>query len=76
MAAFVPPKVTAVAPVKLVPLIITEVPLPPVFGENEPIVGAAAKVKVPVDVATPLGVVTLITPVEPVPTTAVICVAD
>ena len=39
--AAVPPKVTAVAPVRLVPVMVTEVPLPPEVGVNELIVGTA-----------------------------------
>ena len=39
LAAAVPPKVTDVAPVRLVPVMITEVPLPPDAGVNELIVG-------------------------------------
>ncbi|MEY9227942.1 hypothetical protein ABIF78_000265 [Bradyrhizobium japonicum] len=43
-AAAVPPKVTAVAPVKLVPVMVTVVPPPPGpdVGEIEVTVGAAA----------------------------------
>jgi len=43
----VPPKRTAVAPVKLVPVMITEVPAPPDVGLNPLIVGADVKVKRP-----------------------------
>ena len=78
----VPPKLTAVVPVRLVPVITTDVPLPPEAGKNEIIVGAEADVEVEFDVelkvklwlelADPLGVVTLITPLAPLPTTAVI----
>ena len=38
--AAVPPKLTAVASVKLVPVIVTVDPLPAVVGVNDPIVGA------------------------------------
>jgi hypothetical protein len=34
--------VTAVAPVNLVPEIVTDVPMPPIAGETPVIVGAAA----------------------------------
>ena len=76
-AAAVPPKVTAVAPVKLVPVMVTTVPAPPLLGVNEVMVGAGMKVKVPLLVAVPPGVVTVIVPVAPLPTVAVIeVVAD
>ncbi len=39
-AAAVPPKATAVAPVKLVPVMVTIVPVPPLLGVNEVMVGA------------------------------------
>ena len=41
-AAAVPPKATAVAPVKLVPVMVTTVPVPPLVGVNEVMVGAVA----------------------------------
>jgi hypothetical protein len=53
-------KRTAVAPVKLAPLIVMTAPAGPLSGENEVIRGAT--VKVPVLVAVPPGVVTLIVP--------------
>jgi hypothetical protein len=40
--AGVPPKLTAVAPVKLVPVMVTVVPLPALAGVKALIVGAAA----------------------------------
>ena len=61
-AAAVPPKATAVAPVKLVPVMVTTVPAPPLLGVNEVMVGAGMKVKVPLLVAVPPGVVTVIVP--------------
>ena len=73
--ADVPPKVTAVAPVKLVPVMVTTVPEPPLLGVNEVMVGGGMKVKVPLLVAVPPGVVTVIVPVVPLPTVAVIEVA-
>ena len=36
-AAFTPPNLTAIAPVKPLPVIVTTVPAPPWFGENVPI---------------------------------------
>ena len=40
LMAGAPPKVTAVAPVKLVPLMVTTVPVPPLLGVKEVIVGS------------------------------------
>ena len=71
-----PPNVTAVAPVKLVPVMVTEVPAKPDAGVNELIVGAGIKVKVPLLVAVPPGVVTETVPVLPLATTAVIDVLE
>jgi hypothetical protein len=75
--ASVPPKVTVVALPKLVPVIVTEVPEPPLVGIKDVTVGGSAStnVNVPAEVAVPPGVVTLILPVVPSPTTAVIVVA-
>ena len=57
--AEVPLKLTAVAPVKLVPLIVTLVPAGPLVGVNPVIVGAlAAIVKLLALVAVPPDVVT------------------
>jgi len=69
---------TAVAPVKFVPVIVTRVPMGPVVGVKELIVGRdAVTVKLPVLVAVPPGVVTVIFPVvAPVGTVTVIDVAD
>jgi hypothetical protein len=69
---------TAVAPVKLVPLIVTDVPTGPLVGLNDVIVGAPVVVTVKVFelVAVPLGVVTEIGPVvAPEGTVALIRVA-
>jgi hypothetical protein len=55
--AAVPPKLTAVAPVKWVPIMVTVAPLAAVVGVNEVIVGEGTKVK-PARVATPPGVET------------------
>jgi hypothetical protein len=70
---------TSVAPVRLVPVMITEVPTGPVIGTKEVIVGAGTvvTVKFPGLVAVPSGVVTLILPVvAPFGTVAVICVSE
>ncbi len=75
VAAAVPPKATAVAPVKLAPLMVTTVPAPPLLGVNEVIVGAGTKKKIKVLVAWPPGVVTVIGPVAPLPTVAVMVVS-
>jgi hypothetical protein len=59
LAAFTPLNVTAVAPVKLVPLIVTVVPAPPLVGVKPVIVGTTLKlvalVAVPAGVVTPSG---------------------
>ena len=73
-AAAMPPNFTAVAPVKLVPVMVTTFPVNPPLGVNEVMVGAGIKVKVPL-LAVPPGVVTLIAPVAPFPTVAVMEVA-
>jgi len=67
-------KATAVAPVRFVPVIVTDVPTWPELGLKLLIVGPGT-VKLPVEVAVPLGVVTLILPViAPFGTAAVIWV--
>jgi len=55
---------------------VTEVPAKPDAGVNELIVGAGIKVKVPLLVAVPPGVVTETVPVLPLATTAVIDVLE
>lgn len=72
--AAVPPNFTALAPVKLVPVMVTLVPAMPDVGVNEVMVGAFTKVK-PARVAVPPGVVTATLPEVPLETTAVILVA-
>lgn len=72
--AAVPPKLTADAPVKLVPVIIIVAPEAPKVGAI-PVTVGAERVKVTDDVAVPPGVVTETVPVVPLPTTAVILVA-
>jgi len=68
---------TEVAPVKLVPVMITAVLTGPLPGLNAEIVGPdALTVKLVDEVAVPFGVVTLMLPVVvPFATAAVICVA-
>jgi hypothetical protein len=73
-AAGVPPKSTAVAVVKLVPVITMVLPLVAVVGVNEEMVGAGMKVN-PASEATPPGVVTETFPDVPLATTAVMVVA-
>src|SRR5450631_95237 len=79
LAAAVAPNFTEVAPVKLVPVMTTDVPPAsgPLVGARPEIVGAGMKVKVPTDVAVPPIVVTL-TVTEPAPAAvvAVIWVAE
>ena len=67
-----PVNITAVAPRKFVPVIVTTVSIPPLVGENEVMVGASEeKVNVPLLVAVPPKVVAVIFPVAPLPTVAV-----
>ena len=61
--ALVPLNVTAVAPVKFVPLIVTPAPTGPLVGVKLVIVGAGTTVKVLALVAVPPAVVTLSVPV-------------
>ena len=69
--ALAPLKATRVAPVKLVPLIVTLVPTGPLAGVKLVIVGGLISVKLPALVAVPPGVVTLMVPVvAPVGTVA------
>src|SRR3989442_337907 len=75
--ALTPLNRTALAPVKLVPLMVTLVPTPPLAGEKLLIVGAGMTVKVLPLLAVPPEVVTLIAPlVAPAGTVAVIAVAE
>src|SRR6266404_5220309 len=75
--AALPLNAAEVAPVKLVPVMITAVLTGPLPGLNAEIVGPAAlTVKLVDEVAVPFGVVTLMLPVvAPLATAAVICVA-
>ena len=73
-AAFEPSNVPAVAPVKLVPVMVTDDPALPLVGEKPVIVGGGTTVKFVLLVAVPPGVVTVIGPVvAPGGTVAVIC---
>jgi hypothetical protein len=76
--ALTPLKVTAVAPLKFVPSIVTLAPAAPLVGEKLIIVGALGViVKLLALVAVPSGVVTLMGPVvAPLGTVAVIDVAE
>lgn len=62
LAAFTPLNFTAVAPVKLVPVIVTLLPTKPVAGLNEAMVGTTT-VKLVAETAQPPGVSTRMTPV-------------
>ena len=73
-AAAMPSKATADAPVKLLPVMVTAVLAAPLLGVNEVMIGAGMKVKVPLLVAVPPGVVTVIAPVAPLPTVALMVV--
>ena len=66
------PKLIDVAPVKFVPVITTEVPVPQEVGVNDVMAGADPKVKFEDEEVVPLGVVILMRPVVPLPMTAVI----
>jgi len=61
--AATPPNFTEVAPVKAVPVIVTEVPTGPLVGLNDVMEGAVVTVKSDALVAVPPGVVTVIFPV-------------
>jgi hypothetical protein len=71
--AATPPKLTAVAPVRSIPLIVIDAPLPAEAGENEAIAGGGAKEK-PDSASVSCGVVSVTSPDAPAPTTAVIVV--
>ena len=73
--AAIPPKLTAVAPVRFVPVIVTVDPLPALVGVKEEMVGVTAHVN-PAKVAIPSGVVTLTLPEALAPTTAVMVFAS
>ena len=70
--AAVPPKLTEVKPVKLLPLMVTVVPLGAISGLKEVITGTGiAAILKPARLAVPPGVVTLTLPLEPKLTVAV-----
>ena len=73
--AAVPPKLTAVVPVKLVPVNVTVLPVAALVGVNEVIIGAGMNIN-PASVPVPPGVVTLTFPEVPAATTAVMLVAE
>jgi hypothetical protein len=76
LAAAEPLNLTALAPVKFVPVIVTDVPASPLAGLKPEIVGAFRIVKFVVDAAVPPGAPTRILPVPVLlATVAVICVA-
>jgi hypothetical protein len=75
--ALTPLNLTEVAPVRLVPVIVTLVPMKPLVGEKLVIVGAGMTVKLLALVAVPPGVVAAIGPVvAPEGTVAVIWVEE
>lgn len=76
--AATPLNVTEVAPVKFVPLMVTEVPADPLVGVNDVMVGpAGVTTKLELLVAVPCGVMTWIAPVPAVVgTTAVIRIGE
>src|SRR5207245_3741441 len=75
--AVVPLNVTAVAPVKAVPVSVTLAPTAPLVGEKLVMVGGGMTVKELALVAVPPAVVTLMIPVvAPLGTVAVICVSE
>ena len=76
LATAVPPQPTAVAPLKFAPVITIDAPLAAEVGLKPVIVGLVTTVNVPAEVAVPLGVVILMFPVLPLPTVAVIIVAE
>jgi hypothetical protein len=72
--AAVPPKLTAVAPVKFVPVIVTVCPVPAEIGLKDVIVGGGRYVK-PARVPVPVAVVNDTEPDAPEPTVALMLVA-
>ncbi len=74
-AAAVPPKLTAVVPARLVPVMVTVCPLTALVGVNDEMLLSGINVNPPRE-AVPIGVVTVTTPEVPLATTAVIVVAD
>ncbi len=73
--AAVPPKLTEVAAVKLLPVMVTAAPVVALAGVNEAMDGEGIKVNPP-SVAIPPGVVTATFPEAPSATMAVIMLAD
>ena len=73
--AAVPPKLTLVAPVKLLPVMVTWVPEPPMVGLKVVILGAATNVK-PAKEPEPAWLDTTTFPEAPLPTIAVMLVGE
>ena len=73
VVAFVPPKVTDVAPLRLLPAMVTVPALAALVGVNEVIFGAGIYTN-PESVAVPSGVITSRSPLEPEPNTALMVV--
>src|SRR5207237_10187667 len=70
-------KLTPVAPVKPVPVSVTLVPVGPLTGVNEVMLGTTVTVKLVALVPVPAALVTVIFPVvAPVGTVALICVSE
>lgn len=71
--ALLPSNITAVAPARLAPLIVTEEPLGPLIGAKPVIAGGGTTLKIPALVVVPPGVVIAMGPLAaPAGTTAVI----
>ena len=69
-----PPKLTAVAPLRFVPVIEMVLPVPPNTGEKEAIVGGGCTYVNPGSEEVPYGLVTTTFPEAPAPTIALIVV--
>ena len=74
-AADVPPKLTEVAPFKLIPVIDTVTPVAAEVGVNDVITGNGTNVN-PARLSVPYGVTTFTFPVAPVPKTAFIVLGE
>ena len=73
--AAIPPKLTEVAPVKFVPIMVMVAPIAALVGVKDVILGNEINSK-PAREATPIGVITTTLPDDPAPTTAVMIVSD
>ncbi len=76
LAAATPPKLTAVAPVKLDPKIITLAPGAPLVGAKPLIIAVESTLKLALLVAVPPGVITLIGPLPALAGTVVVICVD